>query len=184
MKEQVKRRRSKWDAPEKEKPSFFKELKEGIQKHWPAVLGVFAAFGVFLFLIWLITREYTGEVTGTVTYEGKPIPWGRVTFLGQSGRRRPASGMIKNGVYVVKNCPLGPAKISVESLPAKKIEMPRNPEGITKGFKIPPPADVPPPEVIGKYVPIPADYGNSDSSGLTFKVGWGSQKHDIALTPK
>jgi hypothetical protein len=182
MKEQVKRRRSKWDRPEEEKPSFFKELKEGIQKHWPAVLGVIAGFFLFLFLCWLITREYTGDVSGKVTYGGQPVPWGRVTFVSQGGRHKAVSAAIKNGAYQIKNCPRGLVKISVESMKAPKITMPpSDPGGITKGFKIPAPADVPPPEVVGQHLVIPPEYGNADTSNQTFKVGWGSQTHDIDL---
>lgn len=184
MVERAKRRRSKWDKPEKPKPSFVKELKEGLQEHWRSVLGVLAGFCLFLLVLWLLTREYTGEVTGRVTYGGKPIPWGRVTFVGQGGRKKAVSAAIKNGAYHLTNCPTGKVKISVESMPAKKIETPPPATGITKGFKIPAAKDVPPPEVIGQYVAIPPDYGNADTSNLEFKVGWGSQKHDIDLPPR
>jgi hypothetical protein len=193
MQEQIKRRRSKWDAPEKPKITFFgevqrfgKELKEGLQEHWPAALGVVAGFVLFLCFLWLLTREYTGDVTGTVTFNGRPIPYGRVTFVGQSGRKKSASGMIKNGVYTVKNCPTGPFKVSVESMRAIKIEQPKSGpmEKLTKGFKIPANPDPPPPEVVGQFLPIPPEYGNADTSGLTYKVGWGSQTHNIDLTPR
>src|SRR4051812_35525324 len=60
-----------------------------------------------------------GTVTGEVTYKGKPIAWGRITFVCQEGKQDTLSAHIIKGQYKIENCPTGPVKISVESFEAK-----------------------------------------------------------------
>jgi hypothetical protein len=123
-----------------------------------------------------------GEVSGEVTYNGKPIPWGRITFVSQVGNRKAISSSIRNGAYQIKDCPAGPVKISVESFKAVARNAKVRPQGMAKGFK-PPESEEPPPEAVGKHLAIPLKYGNSDSSGLEYTVRSGSQSHNIPLTP-
>ena len=123
-----------------------------------------------------------GEISGEVTFNGKPIPWGRITFLSQVGNKQAISSSIRNGAYTIKGCPAGPVKISVESFKAVAHDPKLGPQGMAKGFKRPE-GEEPPPEAIGKTLPIPPRYGNTDTSGLEYTVRSGSQTHNIPLTP-
>ena len=123
-----------------------------------------------------------GTITGEVTYKGKPIAWGRITFVCQEGKQSTHSAHIIKGQYKIENCPIGPVKISVESFvayapPADNPMVQRSREA---GY-VEPPADV-----VGKdkYVDIPKDYGNSDLSGLEYTVTRGDNTHNIDLKPK
>lgn len=45
----------------------------------------------------------TGEVRGTVTFEGKPVTSGRITFLNQSGAGDFEAEVNADGTYAIKN---------------------------------------------------------------------------------
>ena len=126
-----------------------------------------------------------GTVTGEVTYDGKPIPWGRITFLGQEGKKVPRSAWIINGQYTIKDCPTGPVKISVEPLEARAA--PKDVGKMAEMAKEHGHVD-PPPEVIGKKLDIPRDvierYGNPETSGLEYTVESGDNTNNIELKKK
>ncbi len=178
----VERKRSKWEPPESDELDLVVEVKRIAQRYWGVVAAVVAGLVLILGLANALTRERPGEVSGVVTYGGRPIPWGRITFVGESGTRQAVSGTIKNGAFTVRGCLAGPARVSVESLRAVRARTSEAPRpGITKGFRVPPPADAPPPEVIGQHLAIPPEYGNADTSGLRYEVRQGRQTHDISL---
>jgi hypothetical protein len=176
------KRKSRWDRLEELPPSFFEEVSKLWAENWLVILSVPIGFLLFLGLLTLLTREYKGDITGKVTLDGKPIPWGRVTFVSQTGNRKSVSGRIKNGVYEVKGCPRGLAKISVESFPATKAETKLPTKELLKGFAPPKNPDEPPPDVIGQYMPLPPRYGAAHNSRLQFNVGFGSNTYDILMT--
>jgi hypothetical protein len=100
----------------------------------------------------------SGDVSGTVKYQGKPLPTGTIMFYGDpTGVWR---SEIKEGQYSIENVPTGTVKITV-ILPAP-ITM--------KG--LPAPAKVP---------PIPGKYADPGQSGLTYQVHSGQQTHDVEL---
>jgi hypothetical protein len=135
-------------------------------------------------------------VTGTVTFEDKPLPAGRITFF--SGDSRPnGEGNIKDGQYEV-DAPLGVCKVSVETsqlgmrpgvpgvpgipMPGKTMSEgdlakmkskigEQNPE-MGKMFG----------EVGGMFVEIPEKYEDAEKSGLTHTVTKGSSEFPITLT--
>jgi hypothetical protein len=124
----------------------------------------------------------TGDVTGTVTFNGEPVPWGRVTFLSQVGKKEARQARIINGRYTIKGCPGGPVKIGVESFKAPKA--PPNLAGpMRERQQQMDPESVPPPELVGKYLEIPLRYADPTTSGLEYTVQRGSQDHDIPLAP-
>lgn len=108
----------------------------------------------------------TGEVYGTVTYQGESLPGGSVTFFGKDNQII-GSATIADGKYRIKQLPTGEAKITVTSAP---------PRSKSKADAIEAPGQPPP-----KTVEIPPKYGNPDSSGQTIKVKAGPQKHTINL---
>jgi hypothetical protein len=131
-----------------------------------------------------------GEVSGKVTYDGQPIPWGRVFFHSEGDKKEVLNSRIVNGEYRIPNVPTGPVRIAVESFPAPgggKGEEGDEGAGakMAEGFKgmMKDRAPVAPSDVAGKYLEIPPDYADIEKSGLTYDVSRGSQVHDIPLPP-
>ena len=113
-----------------------------------------------------------GDVTGKVTYDGKPLVFGTVQFEGSDGSLRQAN-IDKDGSYTVRDVALGEAKVAVSS---------RNPNSsdftpIQKEGSPPPP---PRTEVQG-WFPIPPKYEATYTSGLTYTIKRGENKIDIEL---
>ena len=115
------------------------------------------------------------RVTGTVTFDEKPLPAGRVTFLCDGGKRPAISSPINaRGGYEIPNPPVGRARVSVETFkPQPKPEPGVDPQtGIDNliGW-----------EDTGPYVPIPKRYGSPKTSGLEFTIDAGEHTFDIPL---
>src|SRR6186713_1289520 len=56
--------------------------------------------------------EKLGEVSGTVSYDGKPVEAGSIRFVPENGKN-PEGAVIIDGKYKVANLPPGPAKIVI-----------------------------------------------------------------------
>jgi hypothetical protein len=54
----------------------------------------------------------TATVTGTVRYQGEPLPSGTILFYGSDGQ--PVVGGIEDGKYKVDDAPLGKVKIAIQ----------------------------------------------------------------------
>lgn len=116
------------------------------------------------------------RVTGTVAFDEKPLPAGRVTFLCEGGQRPVISSPIKDGgTYEVVDLPVGRARVSVETFkPQPKPEPGVDPQtGIDNSIGW---------EDTGPYVPIPKRYGSPKTSGLEVMIEPGEQTFDIRLT--
>jgi hypothetical protein len=124
-------------------------------------------------------------VKGQVTIDSKPLTYGTVTFIAKDNRRG-SSSIDASGNYTVTDAPLG--EVAVTVWVPEKSKMP-----IGKGIAAPkgvPLADPQGGQSLGtsqgmdpsKIVPIPGKYANPTTSGLTYNVERGDQKHDIALT--
>jgi hypothetical protein len=124
-----------------------------------------------------------GTVSGEVTYNGKPIPWGRITFVSQVGNQTVHSTPIIKGKYTIANCPVGLVKISIESIPAKAVDTSKIPPMMLERSKEAHRPE-PPPDVIGQHLQIPLKYANPDMSGLEHTVEPGEKEHNIALKPE
>jgi hypothetical protein len=59
-----------------------------------------------------------GEVSGTVTFDGKPIEQGSIKFTPEDGKGPTTGDAIKDGKYSVQKVPLGPAKVSISGVKA------------------------------------------------------------------
>lgn len=107
-----------------------------------------------------------GNVSGTVTYQGKPLTGGTITFFDAANRT--TSGEIKpDGTYTVSKVALGQARIAVATpmdIPFKKIN-----EDVKMDVAAPKPS------------PIPVKYADADKSGLTCEVTAPDQKHDVTM---
>ncbi|HEV3262323.1 MAG TPA: hypothetical protein VG013_36060, partial [Gemmataceae bacterium] len=119
------------------------ERSAGPFRHWGAwlvVVGLVAAAGC----------QGKGNIKGVVKIKdsGKPLPGGRITFLGESGKKAVRSSLIQDGNYSIEDFPAGPVKVVVESGAASSG---------------------------GKKVAIDPKYGNAQESGLTYEVTKGDQ---------
>jgi len=129
------------------------------------------------------------KVTGSVTYQGKPVVWGSVTLMDERGQYH--QGPIGlDGTYSIDGVPAGRVKIGVFSPkpddppPAeaaktgpKKMGTP-GPEDPRAKFKQTP-NNVPRPSP-GQWFPIPERYGDPTSSDLSGEVRSG-QPLDINI---
>lgn len=142
------------------------------------------AFGTVLVVVASLAVGCTGggkgNVSGKVSLGDQPIPWGRITFASQVGKKMTFTSSIRNGSYEVKDVPAGKVKIAVESFPAKASSSSAPVHKMAKGFT-PPKGEEPPPEVIGKYLPVPSKLASSETSGLEYTVTAGNQEHNIIL---
>jgi hypothetical protein len=141
-------------------------------------------------------------ITGTVTYQGKPIPAGYIVFTPESGA--PAvNAPINDGKYTAEKVPTGPAKVTVTSLymedKASNLKANRMGAGTMPAEAMAkmgaPPKDAPIPEEARermsrgaasftqskKGLKIPDKYGDPAKSGLTYTVQPGSQSKDFNL---
>jgi hypothetical protein len=70
---------------------------------WPAV--------AVLLVVGCADRT-TGEVSGTITFDGQPVEAGGITFLPADGKAPTAGGQITDGKYKVR-VPVGTAKVVI-----------------------------------------------------------------------
>jgi len=114
----------------------------------------------------------TGDVSGKVTFQGKPLVFGTIVFEGSNGALHQGN-IAKDGSYVVSGVATGEAKAAVSS---------RNPKSsdfipIQRGGAPKPP---PRPDFPG-WFPIPSKYDAPYTSGLTYSIQRGENKIDIEL---
>ncbi|MCE9561198.1 MAG: hypothetical protein K8U57_04010 [Planctomycetes bacterium] len=104
-------------------------------------------------------------VTGNVTFDGKPIPDGDITFSDPENKVAPDGGKIKNGVYTMS---VRPGKKKVDIRASKLEKLPAGQKGAMGETEMP--VDYIP----GKY---------NQKSELTADVATGANKFDFTLTP-
>jgi hypothetical protein len=125
-------------------------------------------------------------ISGSVTYQGKPVTGGSIQFYSSSGT--PYSATIGvDGTYSVSDVPVGDAVVCVETEsvnPVHKASTGKDAERrqAMMGGRQPPAgqssgttADNP------VYVKIPEKYSKQKTSPLTFAVKNGRQVHNIVL---
>jgi hypothetical protein len=132
-----------------------------------------------------------GEVSGKVTYLGKPLPTGSVTFFGPGDQVVGSAAIFAGGDYRMTKVPVGEVRVTV-SAPAA-IRDPKAPplrkggkkriEGEGQGKKGDPRTrkDVEEAKKFLIRLDVPAKYGLPDQSGLTYTVQPGSQEYNIDL---
>jgi hypothetical protein len=138
-----------------------------------------------------------GNVSGTVTYEGKPLKGGSVTLMKEGGATVFSGTIAEDGKYTVNGVQGGTYKVCVDTSylkpPAagnkKFLKGPAAP----KGFKPPPDMQLPegytpsnPAEAAAqasakKYVAIPEKYSKAETTDLTYTATSGDQTFDIEL---
>ena len=119
-----------------------------------------------------------GSITGVVTYDGKPLPQGRITFLCEGGKRPAVSTGITAGRYAVSALPVGHARVMVETFPPPFASAQPSAPGGLPTLAVPDDSSSP-----GPYVRIPERYKRPDAAGLGTDIRPGHQTHDIGLEP-
>lgn len=122
----------------------------------------------------------TADVSGTVTYQGKPVRSGSVIVFDATGT--PHSGDIKSdGAYIVQGVPVGQVQFSIQSPEPPRPLPPEVSRGKTEKLKIPKPA--PPSSLPDRrnWFAIPAHYSTPASSGLDTKLNPGPNTFDFDL---
>ena len=104
-------------------------------------------------------------------YQGKPLPGGYVNFTSEGTSPTVKTCAIQSdGSYSISGMPVGEAKITVQGIIA-----PLQPTQATA------PGGTVPQAGGRQTVYVPLQYGNTDTSKLTYTVVGGSQTHDIEL---
>jgi hypothetical protein len=120
-----------------------------------------------------------GRIRGAVTFDGKPLPAGRITFFCLGKGRPVILAQITDGSYLVQRAPPGDARITVETFEPRTIAAVDPPPGLPAMPPIPALKNMP----TGPYVKIPDRYRRPDQSGLSLTIKGGTQVHDIVLVP-
>jgi hypothetical protein len=91
-------------------------------------------------------RADRATLTGSVSYQGKPLPGGSVAGVSTQDPLIGCSGIIgSDGTFGIQNAPFGPMKIAVNTEALKMVDSTR-------------------------YVPIPAKYTDPETSGITADI--------------
>jgi hypothetical protein len=119
-----------------------------------------------------------GNVSGRVTFKGKPLASGSVVMAADEGP--PVTAAINaDGTYVCHNVLAGPVKVGVlspnDALEAKERQAQK--PGIPEVAADTPKFDA------AKWFPIPGKYANYMNSPLKFDVKKGENTFDIDLEP-
>ena len=132
-----------------------------------------------------------GNVTGKVTFKGKPMPGGSVVFFGPSGSGGGSAPINPvDGTYSIENLPTGELKVAVEPY-GKPERAPQPGMGSKEPKNTGPPKDINmPPEMAkqyekkstgAKHVLVPEQYTKPDTSGFKVTVKAGTTTFDIAV---
>jgi hypothetical protein len=113
-----------------------------------------------------------GDVSGKVTYKGKPLVFGTVQF--EASDKSFKQGTIsEDGSYSIQGVPVGEAKVAFNSPNPKSGDF----QPLIREGQPPPP---PRPEIPG-WFPIPSDYQDLSKPKLSYTIKSGQTVIDIEL---
>jgi hypothetical protein len=133
-------------------------------RHWAPVVFLCAGFAAG----GCDSGPPVAEVSGTVSYDGKPIEKGNIAFFPDGGKGQPAGGLIENGAYTVKNVSHGIMKVEIH---APKVV------GKRKLYQNDPKSA----EIEISHESLPERYSNHDKSELILEVKERAVKKDFDL---
>jgi len=142
---------------------------------------------LFLFLAFLATAgcgNAMGDLTGTVKYKNKELPFGFVTLLSSDGRARNAK-IEAGGTYQFTAVPVGEARFTVSCVDPKIADalkdLPSKPRSANDPKLKLPRSSGPGDDPLARFYLIPREYEDVANSKLTFQVEAGSNVFDIEL---
>ena len=118
----------------------------------------------------------TGDVSGTVSFDGKKLPSGRISFLCEGGNKPVLMSSITDGSYLVYDAPIGPARVTVETF---EITTTAVPNMIASPL---PPDQQNDAASEAEYVRIPTRYRAPTTSDLSHEIVSGDHVRDFHLT--
>jgi hypothetical protein len=135
-----------------------------------------------------------GTVSGTVYLNDKPLPGGLVTFRPADSSKNVVSARIGDDGHFEATLPAGEVRIAVDNRefqPPPRGEVPKLPPVVDLPPGVKPPQherqgspaapEGGPEKPSGKYVPIPPQYYDVDTSDLKLVVQPGPQSYDFRL---
>jgi hypothetical protein len=156
--------------------------EEEATKSWLANRNTLITVGVLFVLTvtlvplyyWMNLPPARGTISGTVMYNGAPLPGGRITFHPEGKGKAPQSALIDaNGKYTVKGCLTGPAKITLETFaPPPKTAPVKDGPAIVKPSGNPE-------TVVTNNIKLLPEYNDPKASPLSYTVTAGSQSKDF-----
>jgi hypothetical protein len=123
--------------------------------------------------------EKRGSVSGTIRYQGKPLPGGTVTFFHSESSKAFSGAILADGTYSRVGVPVGKVQITIDNRPLREFGL-KGPE-TDKAGKFKAKIGTPPDRAGLRYVPLPAAYQEVRTSGLTFEVQPGRQEFNLEL---
>jgi hypothetical protein len=126
--------------------------------------------GISLLILASVGCSGRGDVSGKVTYKGKPLVFGTVLIQGSDGSSQQGN-IEKDGSFTVRGVAPGVARVAVNS---------PNPRNITLVVKDPSKKREGYPDAPG-WFDIPKKYENVESSGLKYTIKGGSNTIDIEM---
>ncbi len=82
---------------------------------WFRMASALAIFGAVAALVGCGDSVKTADVSGTVTYDGKPVEEGAISFVPADGKGPSGGGTIKDGKYTATKVPVGNAKVRISA---------------------------------------------------------------------
>jgi hypothetical protein len=135
-------------------------------------MRVFCAAGTFALLVGLTVGcsggPATGEVSGTVTYDGKAVPFGSIAFYPADGKGPSTGGTITDGKYSVSKVPVGTMKVRISGAKDMKEQK------MSYDEKAPP--------VFTSSELLPPKYSDDKATELKYDVQAGVQTKNFDLT--
>jgi hypothetical protein len=159
-------------------------------------LGLFCATSLVL----VGCQRPVGSVSGKITYQGKVLKGGGVSFVSTDGGQSFAAGIAEDGTYKVPDLRGGAYKVCVETSSLKaassgspyagvggpkksKTEKAGPPPGanVPEGYTPSDPAAAAAVTSAKRYVAIPEKYSSPDTTDLTYEFKGGAETFDIDL---
>lgn len=138
------------------------------------VLGVVAVVGC--------GGPATTDLTGRVTFNGKPVGAGTIVFTSADGVRQGSAALLDDGTFRMPDAPIGEVTVHVQTKQFRTLPK-RDPQGTqgAKGAESSVARGLDPDLMGNSYTPIPDRYERPDTSGLKLTVAPGSPRLEIEL---
>jgi hypothetical protein len=127
------------------------------------------------------------RISGTVTYNGTPVPAGTVVFhTAEQGTY--STRLTTNGTFEIRDVPKGKMAVTIETESVNPAKKPQEAYGGSKGAKQyaerlaaegKAAADKTPPE---QYMKIPSKYADKETTPLSIEAAAGAQVQNFTLT--
>jgi hypothetical protein len=121
----------------------------------------------------------TGDLSGKVSYNGKPLVVGSVLLIGVDNK--PRTTWIEDGTYHFAGVPVGEAKIAVFSPDPAEVEARRRRSSARRSPPRQQDAPRPPAVDNSSWFPIPAEYSDIDHPELRATINRGPNTYDLEM---